>query len=160
MITDSEVKGQYDPSQLAADIIEKINEGFVALDAQMNYLYINRRGSELLKRKPEDMIGKNYWEEYPEDKDTSFGKAYRKALETQAIIYLEDYYASRDLWFENRIYPSENGLSIFSTISQSVSELNKPKLMWNRNSVSGQASPCQVSRDLYGCAMVRRLSQQ
>ena len=25
-----------------ANIIEKINEGFVALDAQMNYLYINR----------------------------------------------------------------------------------------------------------------------
>lgn len=51
-------------------IVEKINEGFVALDAQMNYVYINRRGSELLNREPDDLIGKNYWEEYPQDKET------------------------------------------------------------------------------------------
>jgi PAS domain S-box-containing protein len=96
-----------------ANIIEKINEGFVALDAKMNYAYINQRGSELLKRKPEDLIGKNYWDEYPEDKNTSFGQAYLRALETQTHIKLEDYYAPTDRWFENRIYPSPDGLSIF-----------------------------------------------
>jgi PAS domain S-box-containing protein len=96
-----------------AHIIEKINEGFMALDAQMNYIYINRRASELLQRKPEDLIGKNYWEEYPQDKDTSFGKAYLQVLETQTPTEVEDYYVPRDRWFENRIYPSESGLSIF-----------------------------------------------
>lgn len=54
-----------DPKAQFANIIEKINEGFVALDAGMNYTYINQRGSELLRRKPEELIGKNYWEEYP-----------------------------------------------------------------------------------------------
>ena len=96
-----------------ASIIEKINEGFVALDAQMNFTYINQRGSELFQRKPEELIGKNYWEEYPQDKDTSFGEAYLRALETQTPIELEDYYAPRERWFENRIYPTEDGLSIF-----------------------------------------------
>ena len=96
-----------------ANVIEKINEGFVALDAQMNYTYINKRGSELLKRKPDDLLGKNYWEEYPQDKDTAFGQAYLRALETQAPIEVEDYYASGESWFENRIYPSADGLSIF-----------------------------------------------
>jgi PAS domain S-box-containing protein len=96
-----------------ANIVEKINEGFVALDAQMNYTYINQQGSELLRRKPEDLIGKNYWDEYPEDMDTSFGKAYLRALETQLPIQLEDYQATRNRWLENRIYPSEDGLSIF-----------------------------------------------
>ena len=96
-----------------ANIIEKINEGFVALDAQMNYTYINQRGGELLKRNPEDLIGKNYWDEYPEDKNTSFGQAYLRALETQTPIELEGYYAARDRWFENRIYPFDDGLSIF-----------------------------------------------
>jgi PAS domain S-box-containing protein len=96
-----------------ANVIEKINEGFVALDAQMNYTYINKRGSELLKRKPEDLLGKNYWEEYPQDKDTAFGQAYLRALETQTPVEIEDYYAPGDRWFENRIYPSADGLSIF-----------------------------------------------
>ncbi|HMD83017.1 MAG TPA: PAS domain S-box protein, partial [Anaerolineales bacterium] len=96
-----------------ANIIEKINEGFVALDAQMNYTYINQRGSELLNRKPEDLIGKNYWDEYPEDKNTSFGQAYLRALETQTPIELEDYYAPGDRWFKNRIFPFGDGISIF-----------------------------------------------
>jgi PAS domain S-box-containing protein len=102
-----------DPKAQFANIIEKINEGFVALDAGMNYTYINQRGSELLQRRPEELIGKNYWEEYPQDRDTSFGKAYLQALETQTPVEVEDYYAPRGRWFANRIYPSENGLSIF-----------------------------------------------
>src|SRR5919108_2904253 len=96
-----------------ANIIEKINEGFVILDAQMNCTYINPRGSELLKREPEDLIGKNYWDEYPEDKNTSFGQAYLRALETQTFIEIEDYYAPGDRWLQNRIFPFEGGLSIF-----------------------------------------------
>src|SRR5688572_12378134 len=102
-----------------AHIIEKINEGFVTLDAQMNYTYINQRGSELLKREAEDLIGKNHWDEYPEDKDTSFGQAYLRALETQTPVDVEDYYASGDRWLQNRIFPFESGLSIlFNDITE------------------------------------------
>jgi len=96
-----------------ANIIEKINEGFVSLDTRMNYAYVNRRAGELLGRKPEELIGKNYWEEYPLDKGTSFGRAYLQALETQSVIELADYYEPGNRWIENRIYPSESGLSIF-----------------------------------------------
>src|SRR5262245_48784308 len=121
MKTDAKAKGKSPPSVSKSDgkpkekkrrkpsdmqfanIIEKINEGFVSLDSQMNYIYINQRASELLRRKPEELIGKNYWEEYPLDRDTSFGKAYLQALETQSVIELADYYEPRDRWIENRI---------------------------------------------------------
>ena len=86
-----------------ANIIEKINEGFVSLDTRMNYAYVNRRAGELLGRKPEELIGKNYWEEYPLDKGTSFGRAYLQALETQSVIELADYYEPGNRWIENRI---------------------------------------------------------
>ncbi len=95
------------------NILERISDGFVAFDAQMNYTYVNRSAGELLGRKPEDLIGKNYWEEYPEAKDTPFANAYVNAFETQTPITLEDYYAPWKRWFENRIYPSPDGLSIF-----------------------------------------------
>ena len=96
-----------------ANIIEKFNEGFVSLDTRMNYTYVNRRAGELLGREPEELIGKNFWEEYPIDKATSLGRAYRQALETQAVIELTDYYEPGNRWIENRIYPSKSGLSIF-----------------------------------------------
>ena len=98
-----------------AHIIERISDGFVAFDAQMNYTYVNERSGQLLGRKPEDLIGRNYWKEFPEAKGTPFAEAYVRALETQTAIQFENYYAPWDRWFENRIYPSNDGLAIFFT---------------------------------------------
>ena len=98
-----------------ANIIERISDGFVAFDAQMNYTYVNERSGELLGRKPEDLIGRNYWKEFPEAKGTPFAEAYVHALETQTPVQFENYYAAWDRWFENRIYPSNDGLAIFFT---------------------------------------------
>src|SRR5689334_1969932 len=105
------------PEALAqvTELLERVSDGLVAFDARLNYTYVNQRGGELLGRKPEDLIGKNYWSEYPEAKDTPFAKAYVQALETQRPIFIEDYYAPWDRWFENRIYPSRDGLSILFT---------------------------------------------
>ncbi len=101
------------------ELIEHINDGFVAFDREMNYTYVNKRGGEMLGRKPEELIGKNYWTEYPEAKGTPFANAYMKALETQETIVIEDHYEPWDRWFENRIYPSKDGLSIlFSEITE------------------------------------------
>src|SRR4030095_13432149 len=73
------------------NIIERINEGFASLDAQLNYVYINQRGIELLERTPEELIGKNYSDIRPQDqdKDTALGRAYLLALKTQTSIEIE-----------------------------------------------------------------------
>lgn len=97
------------------DLIERISDGFVAFDAEMNYTYVNQLGGELLGRKPEELIGRNYWEEYPEARGTPFANAYVRALETQTPMLIEDYYAPWDRWFENRIYPSNDGITILFT---------------------------------------------
>lgn len=99
----------------ALDVVERVRDGFVAFDAHMNYTYVNAYGAALLGRKPEDLIGRNYWKEFPEAKGSSFANAYLKCLENQTTMVLEDYYAPWDRWFENRIYPSTEGLSLFFT---------------------------------------------
>lgn len=96
-------------------VLERINDGIVIFDREMNYAFVNKRGGELLGRQPGELIGKNYWQEYPEAKGTPFANAYLQALETQQPIAFEDYYAPWDRWFENRIYPSRDGLAIFFT---------------------------------------------
>ena len=67
----------------------------------------------MLNRKPEELIGKNMWEEFPDGRNKPFFDAYHTALEKQEYIYLEEYYPPFDLWLENHIYPSPDGLSIF-----------------------------------------------
>ena len=99
--------------QQIENILVNMSDGFVAFDAQMNYTYVNARGAEWLGRKPADLIGKNYWTEFPEAKGTPFANAYVRALEMQTPISFENHYAPWDRWFENRIYPSPDGLAIF-----------------------------------------------
>ena len=102
--------------ELMNNIIERVNDGFVALDKDWCYTYMNSRAARLLQReKPEDLIGKHIWTEYPEGVGQPFHKAYLQSLETQQSITFEEYYEPWEQWFENRIYPSPDGLTIYFT---------------------------------------------
>lgn len=94
-------------------ILERVSDAFVSLDRDWCYVYVNEHAAKLFGRRPEDLVGKHIWTEFPEGIDQPFGRAYRKALAEQVSLQIEDYYAPWDRWFENRIYPSPEGLSIF-----------------------------------------------
>lgn len=95
--------------------LHNISDGFVSLDTNWCYTYVNKKGAEFLGKSPESLIGKHIWTEFPEGVGLPFYKAYYKAVETQKTIYFEEYYEPFDRWFENRIYPSPDGLTIYFT---------------------------------------------
>ncbi|WP_367181443.1 PAS domain S-box protein [uncultured Lacinutrix sp.] len=101
-------------SQLETSL-NNISGGFISLDTNWRYTYINKKAAELLGRSPETLLGKHIWTEFPEGVGRSFYKAYHKAVETQETVYFDDYYEPLDKWFENRIYPSPDGLTIYYT---------------------------------------------
>ncbi len=93
--------------------LERVSDAFVALDKDWCFTYVNQKAGEIFSRNPEQIIGKNFWVEFPELADTLFCKACYSAMQTQKYIYLEAYSRPYNMWFENNIYPSANGLSIF-----------------------------------------------
>lgn len=95
------------------EAFERITDAFVALDRDWRYTYVNDKAGKLLGRAPADLIGKHIWTEFPEGKGRKFHLAYERAIATQESIVLEEYYAPYDRWFENRIFPSPEGLSIY-----------------------------------------------
>lgn len=102
--------------ELMNKMIERVNDGFVALDSNWCYTYVNERAARMLQREnAEELIGKHIWTEYPEGVGQPFHQAYLKALETQQAITFEEYYPPWDQWYENRIYPSDDGLTIYFT---------------------------------------------
>lgn len=94
-------------------ILERITEAFVSLDNNWCYTYMNKQAGIIFNRDPEKMIGKHIWTEFPEGLNQPFHLAYEKAMATQEYIYIEEHYKPYDLWFENHIYPSPDGISIF-----------------------------------------------
>ncbi|MDV7188010.1 PAS domain S-box protein [Lutibacter sp. TH_r2] len=93
--------------------LENMTDGFVSLDPEWNYNFVNKKAGEIFGKKPEELIHKNIWKEFPEGINQPFYKNYYKASETQKPIIFEDYYSPMDEWFENKIIPSNDGLAIF-----------------------------------------------
>jgi PAS domain S-box-containing protein len=101
------------PNQQLGGILERFSDALVALDKNWRYTYVNQRAADLFGRRPEDLIGKYIWAEFPEGKGQPFHLAYEKAMSEQVFVEMESYYEPWQRWFENRIYPSNDGLSIF-----------------------------------------------
>ncbi len=97
---------------------ERISDGLVALDNNCCYTYINKKAGEINRQDPKSMIGKNIWTCFPHLVGRPFYEAYHTAQAEQRYVYMEEYYRDINQWFENHIYPSPDGVSIyFSDIS-------------------------------------------
>ena len=128
------------------EILERINYAFVALDKNWCLTYTNKTATVLLNRNSDELIGKNIWELFPERIALPLHKAFLEAIETQQYIFLEEYYPPSNKWFENHIYPSPEGLSIYfrditekkkeeDIIKKSITELSNYKLALNESSL-------------------------
>lgn len=94
-------------------LIERISDGFIALDNNFRYTYVNKKISEITGYAPEYLVGKNVWEVFPDAVGSETYNAFHLAMKEQKYIYNVDYYEQLNLWQENHIYPSPDGLSIF-----------------------------------------------
>jgi diguanylate cyclase (GGDEF)-like protein/PAS domain S-box-containing protein len=92
-------------------VFDRVADAYVALDRDWNYTYANAMAGQLLGRDPTALVGRNLWSEFP-DAEPIFGPVLQRALDTQQPQFLEQYYAPLGRWFENRIYPSPEGLTI------------------------------------------------
>jgi PAS domain S-box-containing protein len=95
------------------NILERVSDAFVALDADWRYTYVSRKAGEIFGREPAQLVGKHIWTEFPEGVGQPFHEAYERAAREQTVVRFEDYYPPYDRWFENRVYPGPDGLSIF-----------------------------------------------
>ncbi len=96
-----------------AGILERITDGFVALDREWRYTYINSRAERILGRKREDLLGKNIWEAYPVLVGSRFEHECQRAIETGQGAHSEQYYETLGVWIEQHIYGDEQGVTCY-----------------------------------------------
>lgn len=103
--------------KLANDIItsifDRISDAFMALNNDWCYTYMNHKAGEILNRKPEEMIGKNIWTQFPNSINGKFYNQCHQSLKNQEHIHFEEFNSYNNRWIESTIYPSVDGLSIF-----------------------------------------------
>jgi PAS domain S-box-containing protein len=94
-------------------LVERISDGFIAVDRDWRYTYVNRKIGEMIQRDPQSLIGKHIWEEFPDAVGSPTYSAFLEAMREQHYVCNVDYFEPLDLWQENHIYPSPDGLSVF-----------------------------------------------
>ncbi len=99
----------------AADILERVADAFVAVDRDWRILYANREACRINRKPLEDFVGKIHWEEWPAGIGTDLERHLRRAMDERVDVHFEHRYVGGpyDVWLENDVYPSENGINIF-----------------------------------------------
>lgn len=94
-------------------VFDRIQEGFITLDNNWCVTYANRQLGDIAKRDPQSLLGKNIWEEFPEAMDSATYHAFHLAKKENKYVCHIDFFEPLNLWQENHIYPTQDGLSIF-----------------------------------------------
>lgn len=96
-----------------ANILESITDGFITFNRDWIITYVNPQGARILQHTPDELLGKNHWDVFPESIGTRFEIAYRKAMDDSQSSQLEEYYPPLQMWVEVRVYPTAEGIAIF-----------------------------------------------
>lgn len=96
-------------------ILESISGGFFALDTNFHFTYWNKNAENGTGIKKEEVLGKHIFEVFPNAEKSELGEKYRLAMTTQTFQTATNSYKDPgfEKWFDFRIYPNENGLSVF-----------------------------------------------
>lgn len=98
-----------------ASVLARIGDQFLALDHQWRYTYVNEQVCQTIGRPKAEILGQNIWDLFPDLIGSRFYREVHRAFGEQKPIQFEYYYSNWQRWFENRVYPSSDGVSIFVT---------------------------------------------
>lgn len=95
------------------EIFERLTDGYIAVDKNFRFTYVNARAAELSQKDKSEMLGRYAWDVFPEGIGSATHAGYLKAMQEQVHLVVNDYYEPLDLYQENHIYPTAEGLSVF-----------------------------------------------
>lgn len=95
------------------NLVNSIKDGFLELDREWRFTYINKRAANNGNFEPEDLVGENIWEKFPHMAGSKFEEVYRKVMDTRLPANFEIKGFIRNRWYEVSVYPSTAGISVF-----------------------------------------------
>ena len=102
-----------DAERRVTGILDSLADGFVALDRDWRYTYINAAADAAHGVPRAELLGRRVWDAFPATVGTPFERMCRQAAETGAAVEFDTHYAPHDRWYAVRAFPSPDGLSVY-----------------------------------------------
>lgn len=100
---------QTDPEHL----LERITDGFFALDSSWRIVYMNSEARSLLRAGSADVVGKYWLDAFPRARGTAFEREYTRSMRDQVPVQFTEFSATSQRWLEVKAYPSADGISVY-----------------------------------------------
>jgi serine phosphatase RsbU (regulator of sigma subunit) len=98
----------------AIRVLEAMPAAFISMDRDWRITYVNAEAERVLTMPRQQLLGGELWTLFPGAVGTEFDEMFRYAVRTQEPASLEAYYpAPLRAWYEVRIWPDEEGLSLY-----------------------------------------------
>lgn len=104
----------YKMPDVDVEFLDRLVDGYYAVDFNWNIVYLNDRAAELAFLNRSEMQGKNMLKLYPDMLKTPFGKAVHRVMKTRRPERIEIEFESAGRCYEDHIYPTVYGISIFA----------------------------------------------
>ncbi|WP_184136821.1 PAS domain S-box protein [Deinococcus humi] len=91
----------------------QMTDGFVSLDRDLNYIYLNAAAARIAGKRPEELTGHNLLTTFPESEDSAVVQATQRARETRRSHTAVSHLKAFGRWVEATAYPTEDGVSVF-----------------------------------------------
>ncbi|WP_338073626.1 SpoIIE family protein phosphatase [Kineococcus siccus] len=97
-----------------ARVLEAMPAAFYSLDTEWRLRYVNGEAERLLGASREELLGGVLWDLFPAALGSEFETRYRVAVASGQPATFEAYYPPPlDGWFELRVWPDPDGLSVY-----------------------------------------------
>lgn len=100
--------------QRLAILVSGIGDHLVSYDHDWRYTFVNDAACRVLGRPREELIGQVIWELFPDAVGNAFYHDMHRAAREQRVIRQENYYPPFDRWYENHLYPTAGGVTVFA----------------------------------------------
>jgi PAS domain S-box-containing protein len=95
-------------------VLESMHDSFIVFDPQWRITHANASAAAFMRHRHGDLLGKNYWEEFPPVLGTNIESEFRRAMAERVKVEFETYYAPWARWVEARVSPlREGGIAVF-----------------------------------------------
>lgn len=99
--------------QTVETILSSINDGFYVFDRNWCYTYVNDQLCEMAGKSREELVGYSIWDVFPDAVDTDIYVHLHQAMREQTPLQFENLYLPWNRWFEHRVYPAPDRLTVF-----------------------------------------------
>jgi PAS domain S-box-containing protein len=94
-------------------LIEGMSDGVAFIGRDWRLRYVNRKGAEMIGKRPGELGGMKLGDIFPGGKGESFRRAHYKAMKERIPVEVEDRYEPMGRTFVHRVYPTDDGIAIF-----------------------------------------------